>query len=230
MVFFGGQWWGEGGGKNYKGPEVLETPASPTVLAVPDFDNARGCDSYWTIRPASPRAGGSAFISVCGQGQGHGGQHPGWLMSNWDPCLATVLGHALGWPWRCSGRPHSSWSLGQSQEAIFSVTSATLQCNQNYVPPTPPSLKCLGLGYLGKVIPKAFLLCSPLVTNKRELWCNSGFHFNHQIVLPLVASFSTNSENLYKFPSRDSGRKPLRGQKHTFVNEYVILIFLPRVR
>lgn len=33
--------------------------------------------------------------SVCGQGQGHGGQHPSWLISNWEPCLGSILVYAL---------------------------------------------------------------------------------------------------------------------------------------
>lgn len=135
-------------GRRCKGTEVFEIQASPSVLAVPGFNNARGWDSYWTIRPASPRAGGLAFISVCGQGQRHGGQHTGWLMSNWEACLCAILGHALGWPWVCWGRPHPSWSLGQGQEAISSLSPLLVPPSgvrvlfpPSKLPPTPPSLK-----------------------------------------------------------------------------------------
>lgn len=44
MLFFACVCLGEGRavGSSYKGTEVFESPASPSVLAVPSFDNARG--------------------------------------------------------------------------------------------------------------------------------------------------------------------------------------------
>lgn len=57
-------------------------------------------------------------------------------------------------------------------------------------------------GLFMKVIPKAFPY-SFSFDYKEENYYNSGFYFNHQIVLTLVTSFLTNSEDMHKLPSID---------------------------
>lgn len=85
---------GDRGRGDMKGAEVFESPASPPswlsqALLMPVTETATELSGH----PSQSWRPG--FHLCLWPRTGTWGPTPGWLMSNWEPCLCAVLGHAL---------------------------------------------------------------------------------------------------------------------------------------